>query len=489
MRKLFKGCVMVFVVLLALGAIADAIFFGSNGEERKEINLDNDQEVLSFIQGPWEGTEYASRVSNHIHFRIMIEGNRMKIWKKMGDRPWDMGEPDEFHTFSIGYKRNNVDGIPVRDVNFENPSLFIRSIAGLQIKSHGIWYSGAIRPLRKGDFGNYVAQDFQTSKESNTSISSQNNNFEMESQTKNSSYLLEIDSRDSRRYRQVLEETKNALKTHRFFDTSEEENSKKHKIYLFKIEQEKVLTLSFTSGLSDCRICNPAVSLQEFQRMQGTWKKTMEFMNFDSFGNHGNAPSKGNIEIINVAKEFMITVKTSHSGQGSSFDNLLVYFPINNEIKMIANITIAHDNLGTERDLVSDWKAIHSFSSKNGEMPIIKLEKTGLEEGKQIKISEDYVFLNNNYILRENENQYAINEGNPKNSTSTDIYDYPYITRLNNTHKGILRTEPNLNSSILTEVIPYEQVWVLEKVDSLWLKVRVKEKEGYITEKWLNGTN
>ncbi|MCC8360274.1 SH3 domain-containing protein [Salinimicrobium sediminilitoris] len=73
------------------------------------------------------------------------------------------------------------------------------------------------------------------------------------------------------------------------------------------------------------------------------------------------------------------------------------------------------------------------------------------------------------------------------NAYSSRVTDYLYVTKLNHQESGTMRSAPNVNSSPVSVVNPGDKIYVLERNynDSPWFKVRVDDKEGFITENWL----
>jgi len=140
----------IFVILFGaykcVGSFSDSSNKGST-----DINLDNVAEVQQAIQGKWNESLPSSVSSESIYFRLLIEGNKISIYEKIGFGDWDMSTPDEVHTFTVGEKTKTVDGVPCRYLYYDDEeTLLTRSIGTLHVTDCCILFRGSVRILSKG---------------------------------------------------------------------------------------------------------------------------------------------------------------------------------------------------------------------------------------------------------------------------------------------------------------------------------------------------
>lgn len=151
---------LTFGYKLLLGFTVLCICFGlfkcvrslsdSDNGKKDSVNLDNVEDVRQFIQGKWSESLPSSVASESMYFRLLIEGNKVTIYTKMGFNDWDMTTPAEVHTVEIGEKTHQVDGIPCRYLYWDNETLLTRSISTLHVTDCCILFSGSVRPLTEG---------------------------------------------------------------------------------------------------------------------------------------------------------------------------------------------------------------------------------------------------------------------------------------------------------------------------------------------------
>ncbi len=126
----------------------------NSSEEKKEnssVNIQNTDEVRSFVQGKWSESLPSSVSSESMYFRLLIEGNKISIWTRMGFDDWNMNRaPDEVHTYELGEVTKQVDGIPCRYLYWDEETLLTRSISTLHVTDCCILFHGSVRPLTKG---------------------------------------------------------------------------------------------------------------------------------------------------------------------------------------------------------------------------------------------------------------------------------------------------------------------------------------------------
>ncbi len=128
-------------------------FTGSEDDDNQntEVNVQNADEVLQFVQGKWCEELPSSVPSESLYFRLLIEGNKISIWTRMGFDDWNMNRaPDEVHTFEMGELTKQVDGIPCRYLYWNEETLLTRSISTLHVTKCCILFSGSVRPLTQG---------------------------------------------------------------------------------------------------------------------------------------------------------------------------------------------------------------------------------------------------------------------------------------------------------------------------------------------------
>ncbi|MEE1897443.1 hypothetical protein V1389_03785 [Flavobacterium rakeshii] len=141
------------ILSICVGALKLTGFISNsnNKKESEKINISNISEVQKAIQGKWNESLPSSVRSESLYFRLLIEGNKVSIWEKVGFNEWDMGKPDEVHTIFIGNITKNVDGIPCRYLYWnDDETMLTRSIGVLHITDCCILFKGSVRPLNKG---------------------------------------------------------------------------------------------------------------------------------------------------------------------------------------------------------------------------------------------------------------------------------------------------------------------------------------------------
>lgn len=124
---------------------------GEDDDQDKTVNVNSVDDVRSFIQGKWSESLPSSVSSESLYFRLLIEGNKVSIWTRIGFNEWDMNrEPDEIHYVEIGEVTKQVDGIPCRYLYWDEETLLTRSISTLHVTDCCILFHGSVRPLTKG---------------------------------------------------------------------------------------------------------------------------------------------------------------------------------------------------------------------------------------------------------------------------------------------------------------------------------------------------
>ncbi len=126
-------------------------FAGSDKKESDGVNINDAAAVEQFIQGKWCESLPSSVSSESLYFRLLIEGNKISIWTRIGFNEWDMNRaPDEVHYIEIGDVTKQVDGIPCRYLYWDEETLLTRSISTLHVTDCCILFHGSVRPLTKG---------------------------------------------------------------------------------------------------------------------------------------------------------------------------------------------------------------------------------------------------------------------------------------------------------------------------------------------------
>tara|TARA_R110002049_G_C9172462_1_gene562053 strand:+ start:5354 stop:5785 length:432 start_codon:yes stop_codon:yes gene_type:complete len=133
---LIKTFIAVFFIFLAYGS----------GDSEPEVNLNNQQEVINYVQGRWQFTKY----SGSFDYRILIEGNKISIWSKLKNSSWKNNEPEEVNNYSLSDVFSNIDNRECRSIGIDNTSLLLNSMGGLQVVGNGIMHSGASYFVNKG---------------------------------------------------------------------------------------------------------------------------------------------------------------------------------------------------------------------------------------------------------------------------------------------------------------------------------------------------
>lgn len=146
---------MVFGIVCIIFGFIKCVntFTGSDDSDGKssEVNVQNAEDVRQFVQGKWSESLPSSVSSESMYFRLLIEGNKISIWTRMGFDDWNMNRaPDEVHTYELGDVTKQVDGIPCRYLYWDEETLLTRSISTLHVTECCILFHGSVRPLTKG---------------------------------------------------------------------------------------------------------------------------------------------------------------------------------------------------------------------------------------------------------------------------------------------------------------------------------------------------
>jgi len=135
---ILKSLIGIFFIVLAYGS--------EDSKDEPKINLDSKKEVVSYIQGKWHFKDYDSELD----FRLLIKENEMTIWTNIEGTSWEMDKPEAEHSFSIGDKTRNIDKRDCRHLYFDDVSLVLNNIGGLQVVEKGIMRAGASYYAKKG---------------------------------------------------------------------------------------------------------------------------------------------------------------------------------------------------------------------------------------------------------------------------------------------------------------------------------------------------
>ncbi|WP_271768765.1 hypothetical protein [Aquimarina algiphila] len=134
--KIGIGLILFMVVGLPL------IFGGDEGSNTKanDFNVQNKETVLSYLQGKWQGEVHSGNKNTNIHYRLLIEGNTMTVYTKLGFNQWNMSNPKSIHAFSISSISRTSLGNIRRFVMVDKPTLAVESFTPLEVNEWGFFH-------------------------------------------------------------------------------------------------------------------------------------------------------------------------------------------------------------------------------------------------------------------------------------------------------------------------------------------------------------
>jgi|GEM_PF-5528174 len=141
------------ILCIVVGFMKCVNSFSTSDEQNisETVNVNDAAAVQQFVQGKWSESLPSSVSSESLYFRLLIEGNKISIWTRIGFDEWDMNRPpDEVHTFSMGDVTKQVDGEKCRYLYWDEETLLTRSISTLHVTDCCILFHGSVRPLSEG---------------------------------------------------------------------------------------------------------------------------------------------------------------------------------------------------------------------------------------------------------------------------------------------------------------------------------------------------
>lgn len=94
--------VVLFIVVFWFTKCSDS------SEKTEDVNLQDKTQIENYLQGKWHLAYYPAGGLT-IHLRLLIEGNKMKVWSSVNDHnnendnTWNMSEPpSQVYKFTIG---------------------------------------------------------------------------------------------------------------------------------------------------------------------------------------------------------------------------------------------------------------------------------------------------------------------------------------------------------------------------------------------------
>ena len=114
---------------------------------KKEISIENADEVLQAIQGKWQGRKFNSDANFTQHYRFEIVGNKMTVYTKLGDNTaWDMSKVRSVHSIRVAPISTTQAGNKRRFIYVNDPSLAVNVFAPVEVFG-GVFTAGG-RGLR-----------------------------------------------------------------------------------------------------------------------------------------------------------------------------------------------------------------------------------------------------------------------------------------------------------------------------------------------------
>jgi hypothetical protein len=159
-KHIFSALIILSMIFLAFGS--DETKDSKTVENTIKIDINNESEILNFIQGKWSWIDYSSGANSDIRYRFEINGNKITVLTCFGNLkdPFIANEKPEVLEFSIGKPTRDVDGHKCRYLEFspfQNQSLLFRAIS-----RGGIWViveSDWDTPVIRGGGGGVVSWD------------------------------------------------------------------------------------------------------------------------------------------------------------------------------------------------------------------------------------------------------------------------------------------------------------------------------------------
>ncbi|MBF4983080.1 hypothetical protein FNJ87_01575 [Nonlabens mediterrranea] len=109
---------------------------------KKEISIENADEVLQAIQGKWQGRKFNSNANFTQHYRFEIIGNQMTVYTKLGDNTaWDMSNIRSVHSIRVAPISMTQAGNKRRFIFVDDPSLAVRVFEPLEVMA-GVFTAG-----------------------------------------------------------------------------------------------------------------------------------------------------------------------------------------------------------------------------------------------------------------------------------------------------------------------------------------------------------
>ena len=118
------------------------IFGGDEGGniQGNDFDIQNKETVLIYVQGKWQGEIYSGNKNTNMHYRLLIEGNKITVYTKLGFNQWNINSPKSMHTFSISTISRTASGNIRRFVMIDKPTLAVESFTPLEVNEWGFFH-------------------------------------------------------------------------------------------------------------------------------------------------------------------------------------------------------------------------------------------------------------------------------------------------------------------------------------------------------------
>ncbi len=143
MNKTEKVAMKIIIGLILFMVIGLPLIFGGNEggiTKANDFNIQNKETILGYLQGKWQGEVHSGNKNTNIHYRLLIEGNTMTVYTKLGFNQWNMSNLKSTHTFSISaISRTSLRNIR-RFVMVDKPTLAVESFTPLEVNESGFFH-------------------------------------------------------------------------------------------------------------------------------------------------------------------------------------------------------------------------------------------------------------------------------------------------------------------------------------------------------------
>jgi len=139
-KHIFSALIILSMIFLAFGSDETK----DSSTSAKKIDINNESEILNFIQGQWSWIDYSSGANSNIRYRFEINGNKITVLTCYGNLndPFVANEKPEVLEFSLGKPKRDVDGYNCRFLEFspfQDQSLLFRALNSIWIIVDSNW--------------------------------------------------------------------------------------------------------------------------------------------------------------------------------------------------------------------------------------------------------------------------------------------------------------------------------------------------------------